>query len=159
MTKPISRPVSSPKITKKGNIDIGIDININEYVQWTGRTCAGLETKQLDNIHMLFSITSTIGKLMDMYNKNLAYGEKINPIFVREKIGESMYFLASFCRINDFDLDKIIGVNVAKLISRYPEKFDKWNATNRNLDKERDILKRGYKGKYDSAEWERRNHI
>lgn len=115
-------------------------ININEYAQWTGNTCASLETKELDNIHMLFGMATEVGELMDVFKKNLAYDTKIDWINVREEIGDIMYYLASFCRINNLDLDTIIGTNVAKLMSRYPEKFNKWNANNRNLDKERSIL-------------------
>jgi NTP pyrophosphatase (non-canonical NTP hydrolase) len=89
---------------------------------------------------MLFGMATEIGELMDVFKKNLAYDTTIDWINVREEIGDIMFYLASFCRINNIDLDTVIGVNVAKLMSRYPENFDKWRANNRDLKTEREIL-------------------
>lgn len=124
------------------------NIHVNGYVEWTGNSCASLESKQLDNIHMLLGMSTEIGELQDVFKKNIAYGTKIDWINVREEIGDIMFYVASFCRINNFDLDTILGVNMAKLMSRYPEKFDKWRANNRDLDKERKILENDKKEKW-----------
>jgi hypothetical protein len=57
-----------------------------------------------------------------------------------------MWYIANFCRVNDFDLEKIMDTNINKLRARYPEKFTQNNAIDRNLDKERKILEElGYK--------------
>ena len=53
-----------------------------------------------------------------------------------------MFYIASFCRLADIDLDKVIETNVKKLESRYPENFSEKSALNRDLDKERGILEK-----------------
>jgi NTP pyrophosphatase (non-canonical NTP hydrolase) len=117
-------------------------MKLNEYVKWTGNTCAKLETPQLDDIHMIFGMITETGELTDAYKKNLAYGTPLDMVNVSEEIGDLMFYIASFCRMNKLDLEKILETNVAKLESRYPEKFSEYYANNRNLEKEREILEK-----------------
>jgi NTP pyrophosphatase (non-canonical NTP hydrolase) len=119
-----------------------MQIKINDYVEWTGNTCASLESKKDDNAHMLFGMLTEVGELTDVFKKNLAYDKSIDWINVREEIGDLIFYIASFCRINGLDLETIVNVNVAKLEARYPEKFSNWRANNRDLDKERNILEK-----------------
>ena len=117
-------------------------MKLNEYVKWTGNTCAKLETPQLDDIHMIFGMITETGELTDAYKKNLAYGTPLDMVNVSEEIGDLMFYIASFCRMNKLDLEKILETNVAKLESRYPEKFSEYYANNRDLEKEREILEK-----------------
>ena len=117
-------------------------MKLNGYAKWTGTTCAKLESQKLDDIHMIFGMTTEIGELADAYKKNLAYGTPLDMVNVSEEIGDIMFYLASFCRINNLDLEKILEKNVAKLESRYPEKFSEYHANNRDLAKEREILEK-----------------
>ena len=117
-------------------------MDINEYAQWTGNTCANLDTSQLDDIHMLFGMATEAGELMDVYKKNLAYKTPLDMVNVEEELGDIMYYLASFCRMNNLDLNKILERNIKKLETRYPEKFSEYHANNRDLAKEREILEK-----------------
>lgn len=115
-------------------------MNLDEYTEWTGITCANLKNNQLDNIHMLFGMTTEIGELVDVFKKELAYEKEIDWVNVQEEIGDIMFYIASFCRMNHLDLETIIDKNVRKLSSRYSNKFDSDRAINRDLNKERNIL-------------------
>ena len=115
-------------------------MKIKDYVEWTGNTCAKLENQVLDDVHMIFGMATEVGELMDAYKKNIAYKAELDMVNVQEEIGDIMFYIASFCRMNRLDLDKIIETNVKKLESRYPEKFTEYHAKNRDLDKERSIL-------------------
>jgi len=115
-------------------------MNLKEYCKWTENTCAKLENKNLDNFHMIMGMTTEVGELVDVFKKDMAYGKDIDWVNVKEEIGDLMFYIASFCRINNFDLENIIATNVAKLECRYPEKFTQENALNRDLDAERIIL-------------------
>lgn len=117
-------------------------MDINEYVKWTENTCASLETNKDDIVHMLFGMTTEVGELIDIFKKALAYGKVIDWIHVDEELGDLMFYIASFCRINNINLSNIINKNVAKLEERYPEKFTEYHANNRNLEKEREILEK-----------------
>ena len=115
-------------------------MNLNEYSDWTKNTCAKLANKDLDNYHMLFGMSTEIGELQDIFKKKMAYNKDMDWVNVKEEIGDLMFYVASFCRINGFDLDNIIATNVSKLEYRYPEKFTQKSAKNRDLKGERNIL-------------------
>ena len=117
-------------------------MNINDYAEWTGKTCANLVTPLMDDIHMLFGMATEVGELMDVYKKKLAYKKPLDMVNVQEEIGDILFYLASFCRMNGFNLEKILERNVEKLEARYPEKFTEYHANNRNLEKEREILEK-----------------
>jgi NTP pyrophosphatase (non-canonical NTP hydrolase) len=115
-------------------------MKLNDYCEWTGNTFAKLDTPLLDNLHMTSGMTTELGELVDVFKKYMVYGKEIDWINVREEIGDMMWYIASFCKINDLDLEEIIENNVKKLESRYPGKFSQEKALNRNLEKEREIL-------------------
>lgn len=115
-------------------------MRLNDYVEWTSNTCASLDTRKEDITHMLFGIITETGELTDIFKKSLAYGKEIDWVNVEEELGDIMFYIASFCRINGFNLEEIINTNVLKLESRYPEKFTEYHALNRDLEKEREIL-------------------
>lgn len=128
-------------------------MKIVDYIKNAARTLVRLSpktvtAKDLDNYHMAFGIGTEAGEIEDVFKKYLAYGKEIDWINVQEEIGDLMWYIAGFCTINNFDLDAIMENNIKKLRARYPEKFTQENATNRNLDREREILEElGYSTK------------
>lgn len=119
-------------------------MQINKYVEEAKRTMAVMDSSVLDNVHMLLGMVTEVGELADVYKKNIAYKKPVDYINVKEEIGDVMWYIANFCSLNNFDLEEILKNNIAKLRSRYPEKFTEQHATNRNLEKERDILTNGF---------------
>ena len=115
-------------------------MQIKDYVELSGRTCAKLDNEVLDTFHMLSGMSTELGELTDPFKKQLAYNKPIDFVNVQEEIGDLMWYVANLCRINNFDLESILQNNIDKLQSRYPEKFTKEFAINRNLEKERKIL-------------------
>lgn len=115
-------------------------MRINDYCEQVENTRAELRNNDVDNVHMLFGIITEVGELMDAFKKNMAYGKDIDWVNVEEEIGDLMWYIAGFCNINDMDLEEILQKNVDKLKARYPEKFSKEKAINRDLEKERRIL-------------------
>lgn len=116
-------------------------MNIKTYGELARRTVAKLDTKEKDNIHMLFGIITECGEMIDIYKRELAYNKPIDITNVKEEIGDIMFYVINFCNINNLDIDEILEKNIAKLESRYPNlRFDEDNAIARNLEKERLIL-------------------
>lgn len=115
-------------------------MQIAEYVALSERTTAKLETNEMDNLHMVLGMVTEVGELADVFKKFMAYGKPIDWINTEEEIGDLMFYIAGFCRINGFDLEAILGNNIQKLRIRYPERFTQENAINRNLEKERKVL-------------------
>lgn len=119
-------------------------MNIKNYVEKASRTDAPLGSKQEHNFHMIFGMLTEVGELADIFKKNLAYGKEIDWVNVKEETGDLMWYIANFCKGNNFDLEEILETNINKLISRYPEKFTQKEALERNLDLERKILETAY---------------
>jgi NTP pyrophosphatase (non-canonical NTP hydrolase) len=115
-------------------------LKLENYVKWTGKVCAKLDTRKDDITHMLFGMQTEVGELTDIFKKSLAYNKDIDWVNVEEELGDIMFYIASFCRINKIDLEDVILTNVNKLEERYKEKFTTEQALNRNLTKEREIL-------------------
>ena len=116
--------------------------DIEEYVAWTENTCAKSDTPLTDIVHMLFGMNTEVGELTDIFKKFIAYGKEVDAVNVVEELGDIMYYVASFCRIYGVPLSEVLARNIAKLETRYPEKFDEEHANNRNLEVERAILEK-----------------
>lgn len=115
-------------------------MQIKEYCEKAKRTLADLKYREKDNLHMILGMTTEVGELADIYKKNLAYKKDIDEVNAKEELGDITWYIANMCNINGWDLEEILETNIAKLQTRYPEKFTEFNATNRNLDKERQVL-------------------
>lgn len=117
--------------------------NLEEYVEWTGKTCAILDNNGItDIVHMLFGMSTEIGELTDVFKRFIAYKKPVDGVNVVEELGDILYYLASFCRISNIPISEVINRNVAKLETRYPEKFTEEAANNRDLEKEREQLEK-----------------
>lgn len=115
-------------------------MNLNEYCQKANRTNADLDNNQLNNLHMVLGMTTEIGEFADIFKKNLAYNKELDWTNIKEEIGDIMWYIGNFCFMNHIDMEDILTTNIAKLESRYPEKFSQYHATHRDLEKERKIL-------------------
>lgn len=115
-------------------------MQIKEYVEKAGRTDAPLSSSREHDIHMVLGMVTEAGELADIFKKNLAYNKKIDWVNAKEEVGDMMWYIANFCRTNNFDLEEILQTNIDKLTARYPEKFTEHNANNRDLEKERNLL-------------------
>lgn len=115
-------------------------MDLKQYAEKAGRTSAILADQLTSNVHMILGLTTEVGELADVFKKNIAYGKEIDWVNCQEEVGDLMWYLINFCTINNFDLERILDQNIAKLEARYPEKFTEELAHNRDLEKERKIL-------------------
>jgi len=115
-------------------------MDFKTYQELSARTAASLGNKELDNLHMVLGIGTESGELQDVFKKQLAYKRDPDWTNVIEEAGDLMWYIANLCTINNLDFDKILEKNVEKLRARYPEMFTEYDATHRDLGKERKIL-------------------
>lgn len=115
-------------------------MNIKEYSEAIKRTRADLKYKEKDNLHMILGIVTESGELADVFKKDMAYNKKVDWVNVSEEIGDLLWYICNFCNINGIDVEEVMGKNVEKLKTRYPEKFTENKANNRRLEDERRIL-------------------
>lgn len=115
-------------------------MNLKEYSINAERTCPDLGSQFNNEMHMALGIATEAGELLDVYKKNFAYGKPMDYINVREEIGDLMWYTINLCRLLGVDLESELDINISKLRTRYPERFDSDHAINRDLAKERSVL-------------------
>lgn len=79
-------------------------------------------------------------KLADYNKRFMAYGKLPNRL---DYVNTMKYFLAAINNLaitHDIDLELAMSNNIAKLMARFPDKFDAVAAVNRDLSKERTAL-------------------
>ncbi|MCK5342142.1 MAG: hypothetical protein KAR20_01995 [Candidatus Heimdallarchaeota archaeon] len=85
-----------------------------------------------DNYTILVNLSSTLGLLsMNAFSGN---GD------IRYELQNFVNLLFAFCSKNNIDFWRVIENNIEKLQARYPEKFNAYDATHRNLDEEKLVL-------------------
>ena len=118
-------------------------MNLKDYQEQAKRTCPSLEGGQLnDLIHMSLGIQTEAAEIADLLKKRLAYKKDIDWVNMKEEVGDTMWYIANLCNINNWNLEDILETNINKLKVRYPEKFSEDKAINRNLDAERKELEK-----------------
>ena len=115
-------------------------MELKEYQELAKRTNADLGSPLLNNIHMVMGMETEVGELMDVFKKNLAYKKEIDWVNVKEELADVMWYIVNFCEINNINLNECLAANIAKLQKRYPKNFNIIDATNRDLNAERQIL-------------------
>lgn len=115
-------------------------MDTKEYSKGVARTMKILKTSELNQEHMLLGIISEVGELADVFKKHIAYNENLDWINIQEELGDILFYVFGFCILHGFDFEKILEQNFSKLQVRYPEKYTDEKATNRNLEKEKQIL-------------------
>ena len=90
-------------------------------------------------MHGILGIASEAVELVEALQKSLDSGEEIDLINLKEEIGDLLWYMTLIVK-SEAELYSIFDTNIAKLQSRYPEKFTEFKATHRDLKKERAIL-------------------
>jgi len=121
-------------------------MELKEYRLEVSRSLADLHDEERNNLHMILGMVTEVAELADVYKKNMAYGKPLDLVNVQEELGDLFFYIVNFSILNNFDLEKILQVNIDKLKARYPEKFTQEKAIKTDLAKERQILEElGYR--------------
>ncbi len=91
-------------------------------------------------LHGAIGMVTEAGEIMDMIKKHIFYGADLDLTNLKEELGDSDWYRSIICDAAKFTIEEIWETNIAKLKSRYGEKFGETRALNRDLDKERKIL-------------------
>lgn len=122
-------------------------MNFKKYMDDASRTLAPvadvLGKGKGQELHMILGIVTEAGELADAYKKDIAYNKPVDMVNVKEEIGDIMWYIGNLCKLQGWDLQDICDTNIAKLRTRYPDKFTEEAALNRDLKSERKILEKG----------------
>ena len=113
-----------------------------EYIRNACRTISNLKNFSRDeNItHCAIGCCTEAGELLDAVKKHLYYGKVLDVVNVKEELGDQLWYIANLLSIIDSSFGEAMEMNIQKLRQRYPEKFTKEGAENRNLESERESL-------------------
>lgn len=102
----------------------------NEYQELAKRTInENLYNSQVE-MHALHGMASEVGELHTIYQK-LYQGHAFDKEHVMRELGDLMWFIAEYCTVMGFELDKIMELNIEKLKLRYPEGFNSEHSLHR----------------------------
>lgn len=87
--------------------------------------------------HAIIGIATESTELLEALNN--ASGE-IDEVNLVEEFGDLNWYEAIACDAMNVSLEDVLTRNIEKLRARFPEKYNDQDATNRDLEKERNIL-------------------
>jgi NTP pyrophosphatase (non-canonical NTP hydrolase) len=82
-------------------------------------------------LHGVLGVGSESGELLDAFKRYFAYGKDLDRDNVIEEVGDLLFYIALICRTMEVSLEEVCSINVAKLATRYPDKFTNEDALNR----------------------------
>jgi NTP pyrophosphatase (non-canonical NTP hydrolase) len=87
-------------------------------------------------IHAAMGMCTESTEFLDALKKFVFYGKKINETNLIEEIGDCLWYIAVALDELGVDFEHVQEANIRKLRARYPNKFNKRDAINRDLAKE-----------------------
>jgi NTP pyrophosphatase (non-canonical NTP hydrolase) len=91
-------------------------------------------------LHAGIGLATETGEFLDSIKKEIFYGKEPDWTNLMEELGDLHWYIAVAQDALGITTEEIYDMNIKKLKSRYPGKFTKENALNRNLKEERKIL-------------------
>ena len=93
-------------------------------------------------LHGAIGASTESAEMLDALKKHIFYGTELDIVNIEEEVGDLLYYCAIICDELNLTLDKVCVKNIDKLQKRYPNKFTKDDAVNRDLKAEREILEK-----------------
>lgn len=97
-------------------------------------------------VHSIIGIATEAGELLECFDK--AEFDRTNFI---EEIGDVLWYVAIGLNAVNSTFEEAQRINIAKLRKRYPEKFTEYDANNRDLKAEREVLELASPNPYSAA--------
>ena len=93
-------------------------------------------------LHSAMGLSTEANEFLDMLKKHIYYGKPLDLVNAKEEVSDTFWYCAVAVDVLKTTFEEVMSVNIEKLKARYPEKFTKENAINRNLEVERSILEK-----------------
>lgn len=98
-------------------------------------------TDAADLIHGIIGLATEAGELLELLRDTIN-GKPLDKVNVKEEVGDGKWYMAILARVAGFMWGEDERTNIAKLRARFPDRFTEYDANNRNLSAERDILEK-----------------
>lgn len=87
-------------------------------------------------LHAGLGVSGESGEFVDSLKKHIFYGSEMDEINLKEELGDMLWYIALACRVLNTTFEELQDLNIKKLSKRYPDKFSKENAENRDTENE-----------------------
>ena len=105
-------------------------MTLNEYQFDAARTINPMLTRQQMLHHALFEISSEVGEVHGIFQKELQ-GHPIDKDDLKSEIGDILWGICELCQVYGWSLNDVAQHNVDKLMKRYPDGFDSERSAHR----------------------------
>lgn len=95
---------------------------------------------KLSLLHSAIGCVGESAEFLDQMKKCCMYGNGIDYINVKEELGDILFYIVMACNELGYSLEELMDANQRKLEIRYPDKFSKEKALNRNIEAERGVI-------------------
>lgn len=98
--------------------------------------CSNLKDKRAQEIlHGILGCATESAELFEQFLTG-----KYDPVNIKEECGDILWYIAMLGRATGFTIEECMETNIAKLRKRFGEKFTEYDANNRDLNAEREVL-------------------
>lgn len=97
-------------------------------------------------IHGVVGVATEACEMLELLFKVIVERKDFDEVNLMEECGDVFWYLACCLNATDRTFEETQERNIAKLRTRFPEKFTEFDANNRNLEKEREILEKALDG-------------
>lgn len=94
-----------------------------------------------DYLHGVIGLATEAGELLEGM-RDVINGKPLDLVNVKEEVGDGKWYMAILARVARFMWGEDERTNIAKLRARFPDRFTEYDANNRNLSVEREILEK-----------------
>jgi len=98
--------------------------------------------KAIDIIHSIIGKATEAGELLELLYATIFQGAKFDVTNFKEEIGDGLWYDAVGLEAVGSNFSEVQKTNIAKLRARFPNKFSEYDANNRDLFLEREILEK-----------------
>lgn len=93
-------------------------------------------------LHAAIGFATEAGEFLQAVNNHIFEGLPLDTTNLREEIGDNQWYAAKACKFTGTTLEIEQSRNIAKLATRFPNKFTNADALVRNLEQERAVLEK-----------------
>lgn len=108
-------------------------INLKEYQKFVKTIAKKFENRNEEIMTWGLGISGEAGDVASCIKKTFAH-ENDQTSGIRENIGDTFWYMVAICNFFGWDIEEIIGENMAKLKKRYPKGFTTKKARRNMID-------------------------
>ncbi len=107
--------------------------NLKEYQALCKNTAQKFDDKEKEILTWGLGIAGEAGDVAGCIKKTFSHkNDQIAGI--RENLGDTLWYLAMICNYFNWDLEEVLGENIAKLKARHPQGFTEKSAQRNGID-------------------------